>query len=351
MLETLVSLAGSTQDPAVMETVVAAILKPAGQGGRHASWQFAALRGLFEASARSKQPIATTHEKELKTILDEARQMAHNDAAAEADRILAVNLLRFSSGEQAGDRDLLAGLLTPRVPIAVQQAALKALGRSASSQVPELLLRGWKTYSPAIRGATVDILMSRKAWTSSLIAAIETRRLAPGEIGPVHRGALLSNRDPELRTRANAAFATQSRSRQEVIDAYKPALAAKGDAAAGKAVFARACAVCHRLGDVGFEVGPNLGALAEKSPGALLIAVLDPNRAFESRVCGLHRGDRRWPAALRLDCQRDGQRSHAPTAGGQGRRRAAPRYRGDGGLRPVADARGAGEGRDLARPG
>ena len=70
------------------------------------------------------------------------------------------------------------------------------------------------------------------------------------------------------------------------MDSYKSALAIKGDPAAGKAVFVRACAVCHRMGDVGVDVGPNLGALAEKSPEALLIAILDPNRAFESRYAG-----------------------------------------------------------------
>ena len=34
---------------------------------------------------------------------------------------------------------------------------------------------------------------------------------------------------------------------------------------------------------MGVEVGPNLGALKDKTPEALLIAILDPNRAFESR--------------------------------------------------------------------
>ncbi len=64
---------------------------------------------------------------------------------------------------------------------------------------------------------------------------------------------------------------------------YLPSLAMKGDVTAGKAVFTRVCATCHRLDEMGFEVGPNLGALKEKSPEALLISILDPNRAFESR--------------------------------------------------------------------
>ena len=149
--------------------------------------------------------------------------------------------------------------------------------------MPELLLAGWKTYSPELRCAILDILLSRKAWTVSLLSAIEAARVAPGEIDSAQRSVLLAHRDPETRTASPGGLRSPEQSRQKVIDAYKPALELKGDPAAGKAVFMRVCATCHRLGDVGVEVGPNLGALTEKNPETLLIAILDPNRAFESR--------------------------------------------------------------------
>ena len=61
-----------------------------------------------------------------------------------------------------------------------------------------------------------------------------------------------------------------------MVDDYLPALALKGDPAAGKAVFTRVCATCHRLGELGVEVGPNLGALKEKTPETLLISISIP---------------------------------------------------------------------------
>ena len=149
--------------------------------------------------------------------------------------------------------------------------------------MPERLLAGWKTYSPALRCSIIDILLSRRAWTLSLLAAIEAARVAPGEIAPAQRNVLLAHRDPETRRRAQTAFSHLEQSRQKVVDDYLPALDLKGDPAAGKAVFTRVCATCHRLGDLGVEVGPNLGALTEKTPETLLISILDPNRAFESR--------------------------------------------------------------------
>ncbi len=51
----------------------------------------------------------------------------------------------------------------------------------------------------------------------------------------------------------------------------------------GLAVYKKLCASCHRLGDVGVAVGPDLATMADRSPETILTAVLDPNRAVEAR--------------------------------------------------------------------
>ena len=80
-----------------------------------------------------------------------------------------------------------------------------------------------------------------------------------------------------------AAFCHLEQSHQKVVDnSVYLRLDVRGDPAAGRAVFTRVCATCHRLGDLGVEVGPNLGALTEKTTETLLISILEP-RAFESR--------------------------------------------------------------------
>ncbi len=56
-----------------------------------------------------------------------------------------------------------------------------------------------------------------------------------------------------------------------------------GDRSAGAAVFKKLCASCHRFGNEGVEVGADLASLTDKSPEALLIAILDPSRAFEAK--------------------------------------------------------------------
>ena len=57
-------------------------------------------------------------------------------------------------------------------------------------------------------------------------------------------------------------------------------------------MFKKLCASCHRLGKEGVEVGPDLATLTDKSPEALLIAILDPNRAFETKYTEFHDCDR-----------------------------------------------------------
>ena len=78
-------------------------------------------------------------------------------------------------------------------------------------------------------------------------------------------------------------FERETTTRQAVVDAYRPALAKPGDPTAGAVAFQKVCATCHRLGGVGNEVGPDLAALTDKSPESLLVAILDPNRAVETR--------------------------------------------------------------------
>src|SRR5262249_18718251 len=66
--------------------------------------------------------------------------------------------------------------------------------------------------------------------------------------------------------------------RQEVLARYQPALSMKGDADRGRKVFETACATCHRAGDLGKDVGPNLATIRQWSPDQVLINILDPNR-------------------------------------------------------------------------
>ena len=67
-------------------------------------------------------------------------------------------------------------------------------------------------------------------------------------------------------------------SRKEVLAKYQASLSIKGDVASGKKVFETACATCHRAGDLGKDVGPNLATIRQWNPDQVLGSILDPNR-------------------------------------------------------------------------
>jgi putative heme-binding domain-containing protein len=48
-------------------------------------------------------------------------------------------------------------------------------------------------------------------------------------------------------------------------------------------LFGTHCALCHRFRGDGIDIGPDLGALVNKSVPVLLTAILDPNQAVEWR--------------------------------------------------------------------
>lgn len=86
--------------------------------------------------------------------------------------------------------------------------------------------------------------------------------------------------------------------RSPVVERYRKALSSDvpagtaRDPESGRKVFQAVCAPCHRLRGDGHEVGPNLGMVASKPDDWLLEAILDPDRAVETRY-------RAWTATLK----------------------------------------------------
>ena len=79
----------------------------------------------------------------------------------------------------------------------------------------------------------------------------------------------------------------------------------KADAAEGAKVFAKNCAACHRIGDQGGKVAPQLDGIGIRGAERLLEDTLDPNRhvdaAFRARVVTLTDGTTKTGLMLRVD--------------------------------------------------
>jgi putative membrane-bound dehydrogenase-like protein len=256
------------------------------------AWRFAALAGLVDALDQRSTSLAALRaqgNEELKAAVDALAEQFQEARASLAgkdvkEQLAAVRLLGRGLDRKREDVEMLAGLLVPQTDRDVQAAAVAALGKLTDTRVPELLLSGWKSYGPALRLQVFDALLSRTERALAFLDALEGKKILASELDAIRRQRLLDHKDTRIRQRAAKVLADAiAPDRQKVVDTYQSVLTLKGDRERGGKVFARACAACHRVGDVGHVVGPDLASVGDKSPQGLLIAILDPNRVVEAR--------------------------------------------------------------------
>jgi putative heme-binding domain-containing protein len=254
--------------------------------GKFAPWQIAAAAGLLDALSRQRIGI-DRHPKwaeRIRPLLLYSRAVAASTAHSEAERVQALRLVGYQSEKLDEDVQLLRELLSPQSPTALQSAAIDSLGRLAGDVAPVQLLAAWPALGPLHRSHALDLMLSRPKWTAALLTAIDSKRVLPADIDAGHRQRLLAHEDGDLRQRATSALAGAiDANRQKVIDEHADVLGMSGDVQRGQEIFVKRCSVCHQLRGVGQAVGPDLAALNDNSPRVLLTAMLDPNRAIESR--------------------------------------------------------------------
>jgi putative heme-binding domain-containing protein len=184
-----------------------------------------------------------------------------------------------------GSRGVLVDQLAPRRSLAVQVAAVRAMAEDRTADVPGILLPQLRAFEPSLRSAAIRTLLGRADWTKTLLRAMtggDPGGIGPSLIEPADRAPLLTHRDPEIARMAQSAFGGRvSGARAPVIAEYAAALRAKADASRGAKVFERECKTCHKVGERGFALGPDLTGSPSADPAALLANILDPNAAVQ----------------------------------------------------------------------
>ncbi|MES2791473.1 MAG: PVC-type heme-binding CxxCH protein [Planctomycetota bacterium] len=248
-------------------------------------WKTEVISGLGEGLKRGGKTLAAVFAMidprvNLLTtdLLQDAVRAVTNPELDVAERIQAAQMLGF--GEFALVNEALFLSLDPRQPSALQQAAIKTLAIYPDLEVARKLLAGWNTFSPPVRTEVVEAMLARADWIPLLLDSVQQEKIGIGQITPVRRGLLMKHADPAIRERAKVLFARESPGpRGEVIKDYEQKLLTiKGDLSRGLKIFERECATCHRIGDKGQDVGPNLETIRHHAPQQILTNILDPSR-------------------------------------------------------------------------
>lgn len=242
----------------------------------------ALLRNMSEALAKSGSPLGERLGdgkvgRLLEEMLATARTKAADDEVPLDERVEAIRSLGLA--ELADVRPVLEPLLDHRQPQPLQAAALAALDKYREADVAEMIVAAWPGMSPRLRSQATEMLFARSERLPALVEALESGDVALGDVDPARLRLAVRETDGPLHERLQAIVESLALGRrQDVVEAYRAALEIDGDAERGREVFKKNCASCHRLEGIGHEIAPNLAAMQNRGPEAIMVNVLDPNR-------------------------------------------------------------------------
>ncbi len=244
--------------------------------------------GVSRAAWRVSNALKLPLTRAQRDLLAQASLMALDTSAPTAARLDQLALLAFAP--YANREAALFALLGKEHPRELRRAAMAQLGSVGTRPVAKRLVGMWKSLSPEVMRAAGDLLLDQRGNHEILLTALENEDILFSQMN-FHfsrRRKLLRSSSPSVQARAKALFSEAPIvTRREAIESMRPALALEGDPQKGQDVFAELCAQCHRIGQAGAELAPNLTDIFRKSPETLLHDIVDPNAAVEAQYVGL----------------------------------------------------------------
>jgi len=278
-LEQLVLLVGAQHRP----DEVAGVVKYIGQLD-DAALAISMTRALGDGLQRAHQSLDSLGAGS-KRIFARAAELAADANAPESQRVAAIQLLALTSYADSGGA--LLRLLDQPQPQAVQLAALSTLARFTDPQLGGALTQRWNELSPRLRAETLTVLLARADRATALLRAIEAGGIRANALNSTQAELLRKHKDQavsELAAKVLAAATTSTR--QQVVDAFRPALNLPGDSAHGKKIYEERCLSCHRLGGEGYALGPDLISVKTAGNDKTLLNILDPNAEVRPEFTG-----------------------------------------------------------------
>lgn len=218
-----------------------------------------------------------------KAISADLERVALQDDASVESRIQAVELLAYEV-EQAG---MLGRIALADAPASLRSAAINGWGRHATTDRWQQVLQRFRSESPALRRVIIDQTLTNPERTAALLDQISAGAITASELDRTQADRLSKHPDEAIRKRvATLIGSSVSADRAKVLADYQPVLKLAGDPRRGREVFAKQCASCHRVGDLGVNVAPDISDSRVKSSAQILTDILQPNRAIDNNYIG-----------------------------------------------------------------
>ncbi|MCX6952020.1 MAG: ThuA domain-containing protein [Verrucomicrobia bacterium] len=223
--------------------------------------------------------LADTITQTARRLLTDIADAKASDArrAEIATALVALPIYRAEALAKIG-----ALLSDPAASDATKAPLLATVGELAGREAADVLITAYvQTKSPAI----FEQLLKRQETALAVLAALKSNRLTPAAIGPANIARLRTHPNNRVASEAAAVLGAAnagSKEKDALIAKLLPEIQKPGDVANGRELFATACAICHKFGDVGLrDVGPPLAGIGARSATELLTSIVDPNRQVE----------------------------------------------------------------------
>jgi putative heme-binding domain-containing protein len=225
------------------------------------------------------------------TVRDLVSQLAQvfGDQAA-MDR--AIELVQDQFTETETRRRALYSLLTQKHQPAAQlledllsekELQLDAIRGYALIEHPraaEILLDRYPDWPAPLKKATLETLATRRNYAEALLVAIEAKQIAIEEV-PAHVARSMDLLLGDSFAKIFGEVRELDQDRNQLIARYKELLTdeslAEADAHAGRKVFEKTCASCHKLYGTGGDIGPDLTGSNRANLDYILLNSVDPS--------------------------------------------------------------------------
>ncbi len=200
--------------------------------------------------------------------------------ASNEDRLKAIEAAKQLKNESA--RDAMLKLVASEKNEGLIIEGLRALSTIGGDAVAGEIIKNWKGFSPTVRAAAADVLVSRPTWTRELLNSLEDKNISPLEISASVARTLVNSKNPNFAARAAQLLGRVRDLNPDKIkvigEKKKMVLATEPNLEHGHEVAKKTCFVCHKLYGEGAEVGPDLTGVGRSTLDALLANVIDPNQ-------------------------------------------------------------------------
>ncbi|RLS42353.1 MAG: hypothetical protein DWH81_04415 [Planctomycetota bacterium] len=192
-----------------------------------------------------------------------------------------ISCLQFAKAEDAVP--LLREIMASESPPETLSSALDVVSSFPDPEAIDVLLIKFPQRTPALRSAIISALMRTEPRIVKLLDMVEANEISFIEIGSTRLASLQQIKTPEIQERVKKLIvANAPADRSKVLAEYQAALTHEHDPLRGRELFAKNCSQCHKVGDIGVEVAPNISDSRVKTQEQLLVDILDPNRAVDN---------------------------------------------------------------------